>query len=137
MFLDWKPRTNTTSRRRSSWHGSSMTRRSLMTVSSTSGSNPTWPHEPLCMTSSAAAAAWTRSRVAAPRCPSSSRGDLMVVANVGDSRVGLGIASNDGAITLQETDKCLWVKVRTWVPTFLLESSSWVMLRTWVPTFLS
>ena len=27
------------------------------------------------------------------------QGDLMVVANVGDSRVGLGIASNDGAIT--------------------------------------
>jgi hypothetical protein len=39
-------------------------------------------------------------------------------------------------ITLQETDKCSWVKVRTWVPTFLLELSSWVMLRTWVPTFL-
>jgi serine/threonine protein phosphatase PrpC len=27
------------------------------------------------------------------------QGDLIVVANVGDSRVGLGIASNDGAIT--------------------------------------
>jgi serine/threonine protein phosphatase PrpC len=27
------------------------------------------------------------------------QGDLMVVANVGDSRVGLGIASNDDAIT--------------------------------------
>jgi hypothetical protein len=27
------------------------------------------------------------------------QGDLMVIANVGDSWVGLGIASNDGAIT--------------------------------------
>jgi hypothetical protein len=39
--------------------------------------------------------------------------------------------------SLQETDKCSWVKLRTWVPTFLLELSSWVILRTWVPTFLS
>ncbi len=38
---------------------------------------------------------------------------------------------------LQETDKYSWVKLRMWVPTFLLELSSWVMLRTWVPTFLS
>jgi hypothetical protein len=38
---------------------------------------------------------------------------------------------------LQETDKCSWVKLRTWVQTFLLELSSWVMLRTWEPTFLS
>jgi hypothetical protein len=46
---------------------------------------------------------------------------------------------------LQETNKCLWVKLRTWVPTFLLELSSWVLdktvelneLGTWVPTFLS
>jgi hypothetical protein len=38
---------------------------------------------------------------------------------------------------LQETDKCSWVELRTWVPTFLLELSSWVNLRTWVPTFLS
>jgi hypothetical protein len=44
-------------------------------------------------------------------------------------------SSDDEA--LQETDKCSWVKIRTWVPTFLLELSSWVMLRTWVPTFLS
>jgi hypothetical protein len=40
-------------------------------------------------------------------------------------------------MSVQETDKCSWVKLRTWVPTFLLELSSWVMLRTWVPTFLS
>jgi serine/threonine protein phosphatase PrpC len=31
------------------------------------------------------------------------QGDLMVVANVGDSRVGLGIASNDDAITLSSS----------------------------------
>jgi hypothetical protein len=73
MFLAWKPRTNTTSRRRSRWRRSSMTRRSLTTASSTFGSSPTWPHEPLCMTSSDTAA-WTWSRAAAPRCPSSSRG---------------------------------------------------------------
>jgi hypothetical protein len=30
--------------------------------------------------------------------------------------------------SLQVTDKCSWVKLRTWVPTFLLELSSWVML---------
>jgi hypothetical protein len=42
-------------------------------------------------------AAWTRSRAAAPRCPSS-KGDLMVVANAADSRVVLGTASDDGAI---------------------------------------
>jgi hypothetical protein len=74
MFLAWKPRTNTTSRRRSHWHRSSTTRRSLTTASSTSGSSPTWPHEPLCMTSSDAVAAWNWSRATAPRCPSSSRG---------------------------------------------------------------
>jgi hypothetical protein len=74
MFLAWKPRTNTTSRRRSRWRRPSITRRSLMTTSSTSGSSPMWLHEPLCMTSFDAAAAWTRSRAAAPRCPSSSRG---------------------------------------------------------------
>jgi hypothetical protein len=56
------------------WHHSSTTRRSLTTASSTSGSSPTWPHEPLCMTSSDAAAAWNQSRATAPRCPSSSRG---------------------------------------------------------------
>jgi hypothetical protein len=53
---------------------SSMTRRSLVTVSSTSRSSPTWSHAPLCTTSSREAAAWTRSRAAAPRCPSLSRG---------------------------------------------------------------
>ena len=73
MFLVWKPLTNTTSRRRSCWRRSSTTRRSLITASSTSGSSPTWSHEPLCMTSSDAAAACTRSRAVAPRCPSSSR----------------------------------------------------------------
>jgi hypothetical protein len=29
-------------------------------------------------------------------------------------------------LPLQETDKCLWGKLRTWVPTFLLALSSWV-----------
>jgi hypothetical protein len=43
MFLTWKPRTNTTSTRRSSWRRSSTTRKNLATVSSTSGSSPTWP----------------------------------------------------------------------------------------------
>jgi hypothetical protein len=43
MFLTWKPRTNTTSTRRSRWRRSSITRRNLATVSSTSGSSPTWP----------------------------------------------------------------------------------------------
>jgi hypothetical protein len=38
----------------------------------------------------------------------------------------------DVVMALQETDKCLWVKLRTWVPTFLLELSSWDILRTWV-----
>jgi hypothetical protein len=28
--------------------------------------------------------------------------------------------------SLQETDKCSWVKLRTWVPTFLYELSLWV-----------
>jgi hypothetical protein len=44
------------------------------TVSSTSRSSPTWSHAQLCTTSSREAAAWTRSRAAAPRCPSLSRG---------------------------------------------------------------
>jgi hypothetical protein len=35
MFLTWKPRTNTTGRRRSRWRRSSTTRRSLATASST------------------------------------------------------------------------------------------------------
>jgi hypothetical protein len=43
MFLTWKPRTNTTSTRRSRWRRSSTTRRSLTIASSTSESNPTWP----------------------------------------------------------------------------------------------
>jgi hypothetical protein len=43
MFLTWKPRTNTTSTRRSRWRRSSTTRRNLATASSTSGSRPTWP----------------------------------------------------------------------------------------------
>jgi hypothetical protein len=43
MFLNWKPRTNTTSTRRSRWRRSSTTRRNLATASSTSGSSPTWP----------------------------------------------------------------------------------------------
>jgi hypothetical protein len=74
MFLTWKPRTNSTSTRCSRWRRSSTTRRSLATASSTFGSSPTWPHAPLCTISSGAAAAWTRSRAAAPRCPSSNRG---------------------------------------------------------------
>jgi hypothetical protein len=56
MFLTWKPRTNTTGRRRSCWRRSSTTRRSLATASSTSGSSTTWPHVSLCLASSAAAA---------------------------------------------------------------------------------
>jgi hypothetical protein len=36
MFLTWKPRTNTTGRRRSHWRRSSTTKRSLATASSTS-----------------------------------------------------------------------------------------------------
>jgi hypothetical protein len=43
---------------------------------------------------------------------------------------------NNQEQALQETDKCSWVKVRTWVPMFLLELSSWVILKTWVLTFL-
>jgi hypothetical protein len=43
MFLTWKPRTNTTSTRRSRWRRSSTTRRNLATATSTSGSSPTWP----------------------------------------------------------------------------------------------
>jgi hypothetical protein len=74
MFLTWKPRTNTTGRRRSRWHRSSTTRRSLATASSTSGSSTMWAHVSLCSASSATAAAWTRSRVAAPRCPSQTGG---------------------------------------------------------------
>jgi len=62
------------SRRHSRCRRSSMTRRSLETVSSTSKSSLTWSHAPLCTTSSREAAAWTRSRAAAPRCPSLSRG---------------------------------------------------------------
>jgi hypothetical protein len=73
-FLLEKPRTNTISRRHSRWGRSSTTRRNLVTASSTSRNSPTWPHVPLCMTSSGAAAAWTRCRAAALRCPSSSRG---------------------------------------------------------------
>jgi hypothetical protein len=74
MFLTWKPRTNTTGRRRSRWRRSSTTRRSLTTASSTSRSSTTWPHASLCSASSGAAAAWMRSRAAAPRCPSSNKG---------------------------------------------------------------
>ncbi|AQK65468.1 hypothetical protein ZEAMMB73_Zm00001d014185, partial [Zea mays] len=61
-------------RRHSCWGHSSTTRRNLATASSTSRNSPTWPHVPLCTTSSSAAAAWTRCRAAAPRCPSSRRG---------------------------------------------------------------
>jgi hypothetical protein len=43
MFLTWKPRTNTTSTRRSRWRRSSTTRRNLVTASSTSRSSPMWP----------------------------------------------------------------------------------------------
>jgi hypothetical protein len=43
MFLTWKPRTNTTSTRRSCWRRSSTTRRNLASASSTSESSPTWP----------------------------------------------------------------------------------------------
>jgi hypothetical protein len=74
MFLTWKPPTNTTNGRRSRWRRSSTMRRSLTTVNSTSGSSPMWLHAPLCTVSSGAATAWTRSRAAAPRCPSSNRG---------------------------------------------------------------
>jgi hypothetical protein len=74
MFLTWKPRTNTIGGRHSRWRRSSTTRRSLATASSTSRSSPTWPHAPLCSASSGATAAWTRSRAATPRCPSSNRG---------------------------------------------------------------
>jgi hypothetical protein len=74
MFLTWKLRTNTTSRSRSHWRRSSTTRRSLATTSSTSGSSIMWLHASLCSASSGAAAAWTWSRAAAPRCPSSNRG---------------------------------------------------------------
>ncbi|ONM02220.1 hypothetical protein ZEAMMB73_Zm00001d031126 [Zea mays] len=62
------------SRRHSRCRRSSMTRRSLETVSSTSKSSLMWSHAPLCTTSSREAAAWTRSRAAAPRYPSLSRG---------------------------------------------------------------
>ncbi|PWZ12311.1 hypothetical protein Zm00014a_040206 [Zea mays] len=62
------------SRRHSRWRRLSMTRKSLATVSSTSRSSPTWSHAPLCTTSSREATTWTRSRAAAPRCPSLSRG---------------------------------------------------------------
>jgi hypothetical protein len=65
MFLTWKPRTNTTGRRRSCWRRSSTTRRSLATASSTSRSSTTWPHASLCSASFGAATAWTRSRAAA------------------------------------------------------------------------
>jgi hypothetical protein len=41
MFLTWKPRTNTTGRRRSRWRCSSTTKRSLATTGSTSGSSTT------------------------------------------------------------------------------------------------
>jgi hypothetical protein len=73
MFLTWKPRTNTTCRRRPRWRRSSTTRKSLTTVSSTFGSSPTWLHAPLWTTNSGATTAWARSRAATPRCPSSSR----------------------------------------------------------------
>jgi hypothetical protein len=104
-----KPRTNTMSRRHSRWRRSSMTRGSLATVSSTSRSSHTWSHAPLCTTSSREAAAWMRSRAVAPRCPSFSRG-LMVVANVDDSRVVLDTASDDNAITSSSSSS-------TWSPT--------------------
>jgi hypothetical protein len=74
MFLTWKPRTNTISRRHSHWGRSSTTRRNLVTASSTSRNSPTWSHVPLCTTSSGAAAAWTRCRATAPRCPSLDKG---------------------------------------------------------------
>jgi hypothetical protein len=57
-------------------------------------------HAPLCMASSGAAAAWMRAVQSG--CTALSivkQGDLMVVANVDDSRVVLGTATDDGAIT--------------------------------------
>jgi|UniRef100_A0A804MUQ4 hypothetical protein len=98
MFLTWKPRINTTSRRRSCWRRSSMTRRTLATASSTSERSPTWPHAPLWMTSFGG----RRLDAIQSGCTTLSivkQGDLMVVTNVDDSRVVLGTTSDDGAIS--------------------------------------
>jgi hypothetical protein len=74
-------------------------KKKLGAASSTSRNSPTWPHVPLCMTSFGAAAAWTRCRTAALRLSIVKQGDLMVVTNVGDSRVVLDTVFDDDVIT--------------------------------------
>jgi serine/threonine protein phosphatase PrpC len=74
-------------------------KKNLATVSSTSRNSSTWPHVPLCTTSSGVA---RRLDVLQSGCSALSivkQGDLMVVANVGDSRIVLGTAFDDDAIT--------------------------------------
>jgi serine/threonine protein phosphatase PrpC len=70
MFLTWKPQTNTISRRHLRWRRSSTTRKSLAAVQSG------------CSVLSIV-----------------KQGNLMVVANIGDSQVVLGTASDDDVIT--------------------------------------
>jgi hypothetical protein len=82
---------------------------SLTAASSTSRSSPTWPHAPLWMTSSGQPPLG-RGPERLHHTVHRQAGDLMVVANVGDSQVVLGTASDDGAITAFNSSS-------TWSPT--------------------
>jgi serine/threonine protein phosphatase PrpC len=71
---------------------------SLTAANSTSRSSPTWLHALLWMTSSGQPPLG-RGPERLQHTVHRQAGDLMVVANVGDSRVVLGTASDDDAIT--------------------------------------
>jgi hypothetical protein len=101
MFLAWKPRTNTTSRRRSCWQ-----------LASLIDDEKKLDDCQFDLWKQSYVAAWAavydklrrscRLESVQSDCTTLSiikQGGLMVVANVGDSRVVLGTASNDGAIT--------------------------------------
>jgi serine/threonine protein phosphatase PrpC len=97
MFLTWNLRTNTTSKRRSRWYRSSMIRRSLAKFD-------LWKQSYVA----ACAAVYDKFQhnrrldVVQSGCTALSiveQGDLMVVANIGDSQVVLSTASDDDAIT--------------------------------------
>jgi hypothetical protein len=131
MFLTWKPRTNTTSTRHSRWRRSSTMRRSLSTASSTSGSTPTWPMC-RCVWQAPAQPPLGRDPEWLHRVVHRQTGDLMVVANADDSRVVLGTATDNGAITPSSSSS-------TWSPTCHV-SHYWPAMNScalgWRPLFL-
>jgi hypothetical protein len=102
MFLTWKPRTNTTSSRRSRWCRSSTTRRSLAIASC--------GRMRRCVRQALAQPPLGRGPERMHRAVHRQTGDLMVVANAADSRVVLGTVSDDSAITPSSSSS-------TWSPT--------------------